>query len=164
MINEFYYKILNLYDSSGDISQRLKKIMEQFDKEYANINKQQMCKVFANNISNILSANNIDNRIFNTKNEFGGYEHEFVLCRGFEKNEVKYFLIDYTFVQFFSSHYYTEMINKIGANKMFGNLLKNGYVEITNDGIVKYLKVFNEYISNFDLDGYFNDLNKKYKK
>lgn len=84
MINEFYYKILNIRNSSMNISQILQKNDEELNKEYSNIEKTQMCKVFANNISKILSDNNIDNRILNTKDEFGVYEHEVVLCRGKE--------------------------------------------------------------------------------
>ena len=163
MLNEFYYKILNIRNNTN-ISQKLKYIMEEINARYLNINKEQMCKVFANNISKLLFDNNIDNRILNTKDEFETYEHEIVLCRGKEDEKIKYFLIDYTFSQFFSSNYYTEIINRIDSHEMFYSLLKKGYVEIDNESIVNYLKIFDSSITSFDLDSYFNDLKNKYKK
>ena len=156
MINEFYYKLLNIR-SSTNISQKLKNIMENFNAKYLNIDKEQMCKVFSNNISKVL----FDNRILNTKDEFGVYEHEIVLCRGEENQKIKYFLIDCTFSQFFYSKYYVEIIEQIGNPELFGILLKNGYVELSNQRIIDYLKIFNNSITRFDLDDYFNDLNKK---
>ena len=39
MINEFYYKILNIRNSSINISQILQKTMEELNKEYSNIEK-----------------------------------------------------------------------------------------------------------------------------
>ena len=164
MINEFYYKILNIRNSSINISQILQKTMEELNKEYSNIEKAQMCKVFANNISKILSDNNIDNRILNTKAEFGVYEHEVVLCRGKEDGKIKYFLIDYTFSQFFSSNKYFEIINNSRRNDFFNKLLRNGYVEVNNDEIIRYLRIFDNSIFEFNLDDYFNDIDKKYKK
>ena len=163
MINDFYYKILNIRDSV-DISEKLKRIIEDFNKKYKDINKEQMCKFFAGIIREILLENNIDNRIFNTKVEFGTYENEVIFCRGRENKKIKYFLIDYTFSQFLYSNYYVEIINKGNSLEFFANLLKNGYVEINNESIVNYLKLFNTSIISFDLDDYFNDLNKKYKK
>ena len=165
MLNEFYYKLLNIHNTDNNISYKLKVIMDKFNKSFMYVDKERMCKVFSNIISRILSNDNIDNRVLNTKNEFGVYEHEIVLCRGIDENKLKYYLIDYTFSQFLSSSsYYSKISNTINKDNKFEILLKNGYVEITEHFMLNYFKIFGINLDNFDLDDYFNDLIKKHKK
>ena len=100
-INEFYYKILNIRSNIIDIEEKIQKCIHEVVPiiKKSNENLDRVCKVIANNISISLKENKIDNIIINLKH-YGLYEHEFVLSRNLSNNQINYFLIDPSFIQF----------------------------------------------------------------
>jgi len=163
--NDFYFSILNI-GSNKDVKEVIDDTLKMVHNQYEDngISIEGMCKVFTNIISSILTDNRIDNRILNLKDEYGLYEHEVVLCRGIHQGEVKYFLIDFTYPQFCGKYPYNA-INKDKRGVIIADkLLKDRYVLVNNDDINMYIKSFGNISSSFNLDEYFNDLDKKRNK
>jgi len=163
--NDFYYKILNIgspNNSKEIIGEVIDDVYSEYDQK--GINSEGMCKVFANIISSKLSDKKVDNRVLNLKDEYDLYEHEVVICRGIDDEKVKYYLIDFTYSQFCGKYPWNEIIKTETGKNFAYRLVKDRYLEVDDDSIIMYINSFGSDLKSFNLNNYFNDLDKKHKK
>lgn len=147
-LKSFYYNILNI---SGGESNSFNIIKEEIAKmrKYLEDNKidtDNMCIVISRILSNNLDMKNISNKIVNTKDLFGCYEHEFVLAHYNKDEDIECILIDLTYSQFDSKDkqlitnkmktFPTELLQN---SHVLLDLLENGYSKINNEDFKKYL-------------------------
>ena len=162
MINEFYYKILNLNPFNNDIEKEIKESINQITNSIrkTNHNLERLCKVVSNNLSILLSNKKIDNRIINLKN-FGLYEHEVIICRNMVNDQINYYLIDPTFNQFRNYYPYNNLmkINK----QIFNNIITEGYTKINNQTFNHYLQAFNYTQKSVDINQFFIEYKNRKK-
>lgn len=146
-LKSFYYNILNIggeINSFDIIKQEIIK-MKQYIEEHK-IDTDNMCMVISRLLSNNLDTKNISNKIINTKDLFGCYEHEFIIAHYKNNENIEYILIDLTYSQFDSKG------KKLITNKMkmfptellqdshvLSDLSDNGYSKIDNEDLQKYL-------------------------
>lgn len=141
MNEEFYYKLLNIANYNNDINQTLLKIIKEVIEEIkpTNQNLERVCKVAANNIHLKLKENRIEHQIINLS-DYNLYEHVVIICRTMIDTELKYYLIDPTFIQFKNSNYFKLL--KERSLTTFNNLVEQGYSKINEEE-------FNQYLSSF---------------
>ena len=158
-INEFYYKILNIRSNIIDIEEKIQKCIHEVVPiiKKSNENLDRVCKVIANNISISLKENKIDNIIINLKH-YGLYEHEFVLSRNLSNNQINYFLIDPSFIQFKNEYPYLNL-KKLNSN-LLNNVINKGYSIVDDKVINDYFRSFN-YEERIDLNELFMDIKTK---
>ena len=139
---------------SKDFSEmKLKLVIDLYKKQYIYMDMTGMCKVFSINIHDSLEKAGIISKILNLKKEFSLYEHEVVICMAPEYDKIRYYLIDFTFLQFLQTKI-TESFEFINNITFFNKLLENRFVEVDNSTIQLYLSLFG-FHNSFDLKDFF---------
>ena len=132
---------------------KLKLIIDLYKKQYIDMDMTGMCKVFAINIHDSLEKAGIISKISNLKKEFSLCEHEVVICMAPEYDKIRYYLIDFTFLQFLQTKI-AESFEFINNITFFNKLLENRFVEVDNSTIQLYLSLFG-FHNSFDLKDFF---------
>ena len=118
-----------------NVEEEIKKAVSRVKCEYANLITEQTCKIYSSLLYEELNSNHIPTRIISTGDLGLTYDHMFLLVNS---SDIKYYLIDLTYDQF--------------KNNEFNKLIENGYQEISNQDINKYLKIVSRDDNDLDLD------------
>ena len=162
-LQSFYNQLLHTNKEKELLFQTLDDYWHKIQKE----NKQQLCKVYASQIYQILKEKGFSAFLCNTLDYCKNskeccYEHIFVLATYQEKEKDAYVLIDPTFSQFEKEEgktlnekmlcFPSLLLEKESMmNPVVKNLNQKGYSEITLVGIQKYLGSINQFESFFSL-------------
>lgn len=130
-----------------NIENEIKDTIKSVREEYSNLITEQTCMIYSGLLCEALKDRHVSVRIVNTGDLDFRYEHMFLIANS---GYLKYYLIDLTYSQF--------------KDDSFKELLENGYQEIDNSNINKYLNIvtLNEKESSFKIDDlYYGEINKR---
>lgn len=157
-MDSFYYNLLNIGKEKQDSNSFYKTISKIIEEEITpirqnNSNLEGLCKYVSNNINLRLKELNFDSKIVNLKEEFGLYDHEFILTSYVDLNdEINYILIDPTYSQFVKKEH--SIVNKLeefpscvlerteDGKEMLKQLLCVNYIKINDDDLKRYIGSF----------------------
>ena len=139
-----YNRMLNI--KNIDYEEYIKKAILKTKTELSNLDIDRMCLVYSSYLYQNLLEYHLLAHIIDTQDLGFSFSHHFVLVY----NSQDYYLLDLTYSQF------------LKKEKIFLNLLSDGYQKITNHEFNYYLKKVlpNEFIKE-DLDNVFISANKK---
>lgn len=127
-----------------DIESEIKKAISRVRTEYANLITEQTCKIYSGLLYEELNNSHVPTRVISTGDLGLSYDHEFLLVNS---SNIKYYLVDLTYSQF--------------RNSEFDKLLVDGYQEIDDENINKYLEIVSKDKTDFILDNlYYGDIKK----
>lgn len=145
MKNKFYYKLLNIGKNDEDIELEIKSVIDMVIREarIENMKLIGLCRVVATNIAYEFDNRKIDYRIVNLA-DYNLYDHTMIISRTIVDDELLYYLIDPTFIQF-DDYFPYKNLEKLDVS-FLRDLIKKGYSKIDNNR-------YNIYFKSFEYDG-----------
>lgn len=159
MDNDFYYKLLNIRQQNLNISkiieENIQKVVNPIKK--TNNDLERLCKVISNNLYIELKDKGLNVQIINL-GDFNLYEHIFLLIREIKPDNINYYLVDPTFIQFKDKYPYNNL--KDNNSDLLNNLMIKGYKQIDNFELEDFINSFSDSYINIDIDDLYNRVYK----